>query len=96
MKASKTICPSCRSILYSPKHKARHRKYMVAHRRAALAYQKRKKAANFCTRCGRKKLRSTLLCSSCLMKKRIWGRAYAGCGMWHPGGMGRPAITLSG
>lgn len=87
-KGSKAQCPSCRRCL-GARHEEYHAKYIVTHRKAALAYQHKRKSLGRCVVCGARRGRSTAYCKEHLKQQCIHMRQRRGCKPWKAGGCGR-------
>jgi hypothetical protein len=64
-----------------------------AHRRASLAWQRRKVAEGRCKRCGEPRgepSHYTTMCDACMLKQRRRQSERKGFKPWRPGGIGRP------
>jgi len=91
----KPKCPICGRLL-GPRHEEYHAKYIATHRKAALAYQQKRRNRGRCIICGANREESAAYCKKHLKQRRVATRKRQDSKPWEAGRPGRiPLFPLA-
>src|ERR1700683_1436763 len=94
-KRLKPKCPICGRLL-GPRHEEYHAKYIATHRKAALAYQQKRRNRGRCIICGANREESAAYCKKHLKQRRVATRKRQDSKPWEAGRPGRiPLFPLA-